>query len=349
MRTVEGAFFPLDEELGLWGVWSEGLAKLAVWQAGRSSYREAQETLSRVGRLFMSASSIWQCANQWSEQLCQWQAVEQARANAMPGRDHPQPGEARHDTRMGVSMDGWMLNIMGEGWKEVKSGSVFEVIMAQGQDELSGEQVELAQAEGCTYVAHLGGPEDFGQKLWAEASARRLPAAYDKACVSDAAHWIWGLCQDYFPEAEQIVDWYHAKQHLHAAANLLHAEGTDGARRWVEGHKTALYQGHAAAIARLLERQAQGLAKDRADKLLSEAGFFRNNQRRMQYLEYRENGWPIGSGTIESGCKQFQMRLKGSGMRWSRPGAQRMLALRASVMSNCFDLHWAFLANSPLN
>lgn len=347
---MAAAFFPLDEELGIWeGGWSEGLAKLAVWQAGHSSYREAEETLSRVGHIFMSASSIWQCSQEWAERLCQQQAIEQARANAVPSRGHSQPGEDRHDTRMGISADGWMLNIVGEGWKEVKTGTVFEVVISEGPDEVTGELLEQAEAEGCTYVAHLGGPQDFGQKLWAEATQRRLPAAYEKVFVADAARWIWGLCEDYFPEAEQIVDWYHAKQHLHAAANLLHGEGTDEAHRWVQNHKTALYQGRAAHIARLLEQAAQPLPRDRADKVLSEAGFFCNHQRRMRYLEYRERGWPIGSGSIESGCKQFQMRLKGPGMRWSRPGARRMLALRASVMSNYFDFHWAALANSPLN
>ena len=67
----------------------------------------------------------------------------------------------------------------------------------------------------------------------------------------------------------------------------------------------------------------------------------------MRYLEYREEGWPIGSGSIESGCKQFQARFKGPGMRWTRQGAKRMLVLRSSIMSDYFDFHWDTLANSP--
>jgi hypothetical protein len=325
------------------------VVKLAVWVAGRNSYREAEETLSRVGRIFMSANRIWHYTNQWAVRLCQKQEQERAQENAVPSRDEPQPGEVKHDTPMGISIDGWMVNIIGEGWKEVKSGTIYEVVMGKGEDELTGEVVELAQAKACTYIGHLGGPEEFGQKLWVEAVQRRVPAAYEKVCVSDAAHWIWNLCQDYFPEAEQIVDWYHATEHLHKAAHLLHGEGTDKTRRWVNGMKTELYQGHAARIAIWLEEDAEQLSDDHANKLHSEATFFRNHQRRMQYLECREDGWPIGSGSIESGCKQFQMRLKGPGMRWSRPGAERMLALRASIMSNYFDLHWEALANSPPN
>lgn len=324
------------------------MVKLAVWIAGRNSYREAEETLSRVGRIFMSASRIWHYTNAWAAALCQQQAEEQAQANAVPSREHPQPGEARHTTRMGVSLDGWMVNLLGEGWIEVKSGTCYEVVMGSGRDVITGETIDLARSAACSYVTHLGEPHEFGQKLWAEAVQRRIPAAYDKACVSDAAHWIWTLCQDYFPEAVQIVDWFHAVQHLQTAANLIHGESTDQAKRSVENMKTDLYQGHAARIASQLEQQAPHLSGDRAAKLLSEAAFFRNHHHQMHYLEYREQGWPIGSGSIESGCKQFQTRLKRAGMRWSRPGAERMLALRSSVMSNYFDSHWqTLLAHSP--
>jgi hypothetical protein len=69
----------------------------------------------------------------------------------------------------------------------------------------------------------------------------------------------------------------------------------------------------------------------------------------MQYLECRENAWPIGSGSIESGAKQFQSRLTGPGMRWSRSGADRMLALRSSILSHSFDQHWQRLSISPPN
>ena len=342
-------FFPLDEELVIWKMWSEGVVKLAVWEAGRSSYREAEETLRRMAGIEMCASSIWACTQEWTEGLCEWQAAQQAEANAVPSRDHPQPGEAKHSQRMGVSVDGWLVNIVDEGWKEVKTGAVFEVVTGEQYDPITGEHLELAQAQACTYATHLGGPEEFGEVLWTEASQRRVPAAYDKVFIGDAASWIWGVCEDYFPESEQVVDWYHAKEHLHAAAHVLHGEGTDDARRWAERRKTALYQGHAASIAGQLDTLAAQHSGDRAKKLHTEATYFRNQQRRMRYLEYREDGWPIGSGTIESGCKQFQMRFKGPGMRWSRPGAQRMLALRASVMSDYFDTHWDLVQNWPLN
>jgi hypothetical protein len=237
-----------------------------------------------------------------------------------------------------------MVHIRGESWKEVKIGTVFEVVTGKRWDEITGERIELAEADDCTYTAHLGGPEVFGQDLWAEATRREVPSAYDKVMIGDGAHWIWNLALDYFPQAEQIVDWYHAKQHLYAAAALLHGEGTEKAERWVKRYETSLYQGHAAYIADRLSHEAQQRPAI-ADGLLKEAGYFRNNWRRMQYLEYRENGWPIGSGMVEGGAKQFEARMRGPGMRWSRPGAHRMLAIRAAVISGRFDERWVALQN----
>ena len=282
---------------------------------------------------------------QWGSRLLEHEARECATANALPSGAEPQRGEDKHEQPMGVGVDGWLVNIRDEGWKEVKTGVIFCVEQGEEMDKKTGERVERAVAEECSYVAHLGGPQEFGHKLWMEASQRRVPGAYDKACISDAAHWIWELCQDYFPEAEQIVDWFHAMAHLHSAANLLHGEGTDQARLWVEKMKTALYQGHAAHIAKRIDKLATGFSGDRSKKLAAEATFFHNNKRRMRYLEYREDGWPIGSGTIESGCKQFQARMKGPGMHWSRPGAQRMLALRTLLLSKYFDQIWRTLQN----
>jgi hypothetical protein len=166
-----------------------------------------------------------------------------------------------------------MVNILKEGWKEVKSGTCYEVVMGSGRDVLTGDPIDLARSAACSYVAHLGEPPEFGQKLWAEAVHRRIPPAFDKVCVSDAAHWIWNLCQDYFPEAVQVVDWFHAVEHLHTAANLIHGEGTDQAKRWVKNIKTDLYQGHAQRIANELVQHAHQLSGDRANKLLSEATF----------------------------------------------------------------------------
>jgi hypothetical protein len=345
---VSRGFFPLDEEVGVVdGGWSNEVVRLAVWLSGQVSFEQAAEVLRQVGRVEMSASSIWRRTEKWGNALLAVEDEERRRANAVPSREQPQAGEVKHNQPMGFSLDGWMLNIRGEGWKEVKSASIFEVEQREVVDRKMGEKVEQAQAQAMSYVAHLGGPEVFGEKLWTEGMRRQLHTAYEKACISDAAAWIWGICMDYFPETEQIVDWYHALQHLHTAAAVLYGDTIDKAKQWVEAHTTTLFQGHAARIAQGLDKLAAHHAGEPAKKLQEQAGFFRNHQRRMRYLDYREQGWPIGSGTIESACKQFQSRMTGPGMRWSRPGAERMLAIRATILSDTFQQRWRALLNSP--
>jgi hypothetical protein len=116
----------------------------------------------------------------------------------------------------------------------------------------------------------------------------------------------------------------------------------------VKAHETLLFEGHADRLARTLTDQAQRHRKAAKD-LRQHAGYFRDNQRRMQYLERREEDYPIGSGTAESGCGQFRRRFTGPGMRWSRKGAEHLLPARAAIMSHRFGHFWSALQPAPLN
>ena len=120
---------------------------------------------------------------------------------------------------------------------------------------------------------------------------------------------------------------------------MLKTEGTSGYTRWLNSRERRLYQGHAARIAEELDTVAQA-QPSRAEELRQEATYFRNNQHRMNYLEMREEEWPIGSGMVESAAKQFKARFCGPGMRWSRQGAENLLPIRAAVLSRRFDTMW---------
>jgi hypothetical protein len=194
----------------------------------------------------------------------------------------------------------------------------------------------------------LGGPEVFGQQLWAEAIARRWSQAAETVVVGDGAPWIWNLAGEHFYDSVQVVDWYHAKQHLAQAAHLIHGEGTPAARVWLNEQETLLFEGHAEQVAECITRHTKAKRKI-AKELRAQAGYFRDNQRRMQYLERREADFPIGSGLAESGCKQFRARFTGPGMRWSRPGAEHLLPVRAAIMSHRFDAFWSAIQAAPLN
>jgi hypothetical protein len=275
-------------------------------------------------------------------------AAQRATATALPDRQQIVPGEAPVEARLAAALDGAMIQVRGEGWKELKVGGIGRIQLQPTYDPLTGDRLELAHTVNNTYVAHLGGPEVFGQQLWAEAQAWRWSQAADTVVLGDGAAWIWNLAREHFYDSIQIVDWYHAKQHLCQAANLLHGEGTPAAKHWVKTHETLLFEGQADRLAQALSHLAQGKRK-LAKELRQHAGYFRDNQRRMQYLERREEDYPIGSGTAESGCGQFRKRFTGPGMRWSRAGAERLLPVRAAIMSHRFEAFWAGLPALPLN
>ena len=303
--------------------------------------------MQRVGQIPIVSSSVWLRSAKWGAQLQAVEAHQRAVASALPARGQGVPGEAPSTQILGVAMDGAMVHVRQEGWKELKTGCVFEVELQPTRDKTSGDMIELAHAVDNTYVAHLGGTHIFGQQVWAEAQRRHWTQAHDSIALGDGAPWIWNLVTEHFSDSRQAVDWYHATAHLSNAAHLLHGEGTAEAARWLPDHETLLFQGHAVRIAD--ELQVAAAAQAGADDLRREAGYFRDNQRRMQYMELREDGFPIGSGMVETGCKQFRARFSGAGMRWSRPGVERLLPVRASILSQRFDDAWRAAYTSPQN
>ena len=347
-RPVSRVFFPLDEQLQLWDHhWSESVAKYAVWLSGLVTYEEAATILNTIGEIPISASSVWRRVAVWGPQCQAVEATHRAASLAAPTRAELN-GPATPVPDLGAAMDGGMVHLREEGWKELKVGCVFEIAVQPTRESHTGEIVPLAHAVRNTYVAHLGGPAIFGEALWAEARRRHWMHASETVVLGDGAAWIWNLAADKFFTSRQVVDWYHAKLHLTQAANILHGEGTPAAHRWLREHETPLLQGHAERLANDLRILAQKQPNG-ADSLRREAGYFQDNYRRMQYLEMREEGFPIGSGMVESACKQFRARLAGSGMRWSRCGLERLLPIRAAIMGQCFDALWQKAYHLPLN
>ena len=171
----------------------------------------------------------------------------------------------------------------------------------------------------------------FAPALWAVAVEQDLPRAARSSVTADGAEWIWNLTADLFPDSTQIVDWYHATQHLAQAAHALFPHDADRAMQWYRSMQNPLFRGEIWRITRPL------MQADLADQ----ARYFEHHQRRMLYQEFREDGWLIGSGPVESEIKQFKIRLTGPGMRWSRPNAERMLVIRSAVLSDDFDTLWA--------
>lgn len=293
--------------------------------------------------MVVSDTTVWRLVQQWGGQFQALEEREREQAQAIPTT--PPVGEELPD-RLGVAADGAMVYVRQEGWKELKVGCVFAIEPHKVKDPVTKEQVELGHAVENHYVGHLGGPETFGEKLWVAAQQRRWSAVRETEAIGDGAAWIWNLVEEHFGQSLQVIDWFHAMEHLAQAANLAFGEGTTAAKRWRKKQETVLYQGDAGRIAQRIE----GLAERRQEgkeALQKEAAYFAHNKRRMDYLELRAAGWPIGSGMVESGGKQFKTRLTGPGMQWSREGVERLIPIRAALLSHRFDARWQTVYNSP--
>jgi hypothetical protein len=326
--------------LRLWDKrWSEQVVKQAVWLSGLASYEQVGEILRQVGGVEISTKSVWRCVEKWGSKLEQLEALQMVKAYDF---EQEEIDRDRSLEPMGAAMDGTMVHIREEGWKELKVGSIFEIEKRNRMDKKTGQEIELGHAVKNGYAAHLGGPEIFGRKMWTEAQGRHWEQAIDNIVIGDGATWIWNLAAEHFHASRQTVDWYHASEHLANAGKILYGDGSPKARRWHRSMETPLYQGHANKIVGKL----RGLAKQnpsKSEELLKEANYFKNNHKRMQYMETREDGFPIGSGMVESAAKQYKTRFAGAGMRWSRAGLTRLLPVRTAILSKRFDRMWSLV------
>ena len=331
VRRAEQGFFPLDKQWQLnETVYSDELGKQMVWLSGLLTYKDAARVLKRIGGHFIPTSSVWRQTQRHGSRLQNHVQRQQEQVSVervvLPDAHHD------HDQRKAVSMDGGMVNIRGEGWRELKVGVVFDVESRLERNPQTQELDEMAHGTNIHYTAVLGSKEEFTPALWALAVQQQVPTAKDRAVVADGALWIWNVAEDVCPDGRQIVDWFHAVQHLALAAAALYPDEHESKNRaqWLTTHKDHLYMGRIQLIiAALHQRQRDDLAT-----------YFERHQRRMQYLEFREEGFPIGSGTVESGVKQFKQRLTGTGMRWNPLNAQHMLVIRAAALSDDFDRLW---------
>lgn len=334
------AFSPLDKQLVIQDRhWSEGISRQVVRLSGRMAYEAVVETLQEVGQIHLSKSSAWRLSQGWGQRLKD-QADPQKAA---------QPTNAAVVERMSASLDGAMVYVLTEGWKELKVGTISEVIAEPTLDPLTLEEEPLARACHTSYVAQLGGPEEIGKQIWQEAIRRGWQQAHETEVVADGAPWIWNLAGDYFYDSTQVVDWYHASEHLASAAQQLYPQEEGIRKRWLHEHKTMLFQGHADRVVQHLQKKADTASRTAKEALQQEAGYFETHKHRMYYLDFRNEGWLIGSGTVESAAKQYKHRFTGPGMRWSRTGLENLIPVCSLVLSHTFTHAWQSLYFAPTN
>jgi hypothetical protein len=218
--------------------------------------------------------------------------------------------------------------------REGKLGAVFT------QTKWDVEGYAIRDPDSTTYVGAIESADEFGKRLYVEAWKRGWSRAEKKVVLGDGAEWIWNLAQQHFPGAIQIVDLFHARQHLWESARLLHPNDEVRQKRWVMVQQNRLDKGRIEKLVQTL-RSLDTANPEVADKLRTEADYFERNAERMRYPTFRSQHLFVGSGVIEAGCKTvIGSRLKRSGMFWTVRGANAILALRCCQLNGRFEDYW---------
>ena len=337
--------------------WTETLVEISArLGTTQPSFAVAAETLSELARIGISTTTVWRHHQEVTQHIEAELEKEEQTVPTWVMRKNTDamewiPGRDPIEEHASVSIDGLVILIREEGYREVKMVSVSEVV-EQEESELpdskgaSVEKVEKAdnqveregqdglKLEHHSYRAVLGDKATFAPALKAELARRRVRAVETITTVNDGAEWIWDQVESYLPDRRvEVLDWSHGMQNLAKAGNAALGEGTEEARAWLAQRKTELWYGQRMKVDNALHKLPKRY-KERGRAIRQVKGYVDHHWERIKYDRFREEGRPIGSGTVESGAKNVvQWRMKRGGQRWSRPGATRMLAAVGEVHS----------------
>lgn len=249
------------------------------------------------------------------------------------------PPAATGSERMVVSADGAMIPLRGGEWGEVKTLAIGEVQAAKIK---SGEKV--VRTRKISYFSRLTTAEQFEHLTLAEMHRRGIENSAQVAAVMDGAEWLQSFIDYHCPHAVRILDFPHAGQRIGQVGQALYGEGTAETKQWTLDRLHQLkHQGPQPILTELGALQEKHpelpvLAENRA--------YLEKRVAQMQYPSFQQQGWPIGSGMVESGNKLVvEARLKGAGMHWARPNVNGMLGLRNIVCNQRWSQEWPLIAD----
>ncbi len=309
---------------------SEGVREWLIGLGATTSFVEAAEWLRRLTGLEVSAETIRQHTERRGQEF---EAVQRLATERVKETREPAGPLDRAPGMLVIETDGVQVRYL-DGWHEVKLGLV------AGQKD--GKLVAPS------YIAARESAEVFGPRLLAEAARRGaleviawegavrqpgLAVLREVVVLGDGAVWIWNLAAEHFGERIEIIDFYHASEHVWRVAKALYGEGTEAAKTWARERTKELLEQGAAPVQKALA-EAKGETEETAEVLRVERGYFRSNAARMDYPRLQALGLPIGSGAVESSAKHLvQRRMKLPGARWSETGAQGVLNVRSRILS----------------
>lgn len=326
-------FSPVDQTLQLeaGGRLSEGLKEWLTGLGATTSFAEAAHWLKELAGLAVSAETVRQHTERKGQEI---ELAQEAASEQVARTREPAGALDRAPGKLVVETDGVKVRYL-DGFHEVKIGLV------------GGH--EGGKLGSTSYVACRLSSEAFGPRLAAEAArrgaleivgwegpvvGRGLAVLREVVVLGDGAVWIWNLADEHFGERVEIVDFYHASEHVWEVARALHGEGSEEAKAWAGERIKELLKDGVEPVRKALS-EAKGETAEQAEVLRVERGYFQTNAHRMDYPTYRAQGLPIGSGAVEGSAKYLvKQRMKRAGARWSAAGAQAVLNVRCYLLSD---------------
>lgn len=337
---------PRDRELDVEGVaCSPGVRRMMSVVGSESSFDRGREQLELLAGIEVTAKAVERQAEAVGSAIEASQQSEIRRAKQLELPEVCAPAVPI----LYIEMDGTGVPVVkaeteGRAGKlegqpahtrEVKLGCVFT-------QTTSDQDGRPARDEASTsYVAAIETAGAFGLRLYTEAWRRGWSRAQKSVVIGDGAVWIWNLADQHFPSAIQIVDLYHARQHLWDLSTKLFPHDDKGRKRWIARCLERLDRGKIEGLVKIL-RDSPPVTEDLVKTVAPEAEYFERNADRMRYPAFRAQGLFVGSGVVEAGCKiVIGARLKCSGMFWTVRGANAIIALRCCRLSRRFEDYWA--------
>ena len=337
---------PRDRVLDVEGVaYSPGVRRMMAVVGSESSFEQSRDQLQLLAGIEVTAKSVERQSEAIGADIEAREQVQIHRAKQLELPEVCAPAVPI----LYIEMDGTGVPVVKsetEGCtgktkgqpahtREAKLGCVF----TQTTTDKDGRPVR--DPESTSYVAAIEPAEQFGLRLYTEAWRRGWARAKKKVVLGDGAIWIWNLAEQHFPGAIQIVDLYHARQHLWELSAKLFPIQDKVYKRWIARCLNQLNRGKIEALVKTI-REFQPASPELSKTIANEAEYFERNADRMRYPVFRAQGLFVGSGVVEAGCKTvIGARLKRSGMFWTVRGANAIIALRCCNLSRRFEDYWA--------
>ena len=336
---------PRDAELGTAGeTMSPGLAKMAARAAEAVPFTRGAGLVADLAGIQLTGKRLGRHAEADGRAAA---AVIEARAAAIAARTLVPLPPAGLPDKLYIAIDGTGVPMRtaetagrpGKGDDGKARTREVKLCCAFTQTTVDEDGYPIRDPHSSSYLATFAPAAGFGTLMAAEGRRRGAGHVRQLTILGDGAVWIWNLASQHFPEATQIVDLFHAREHLHDLGKLLAFMLGDSCDDWVAGRSGELDDGDIEAL--LSAARAFPLTGAKAGELDTALGYFETNAPRMRYKHFRSLGLFIGSGAVEAGCKAvIGQRLKLSGMHWSCDGATGILTLRCQQASGRWEEIW---------